>query len=64
MISTTEYYLEIQKIYKDKSKEDLNVCIQMLKDYYNNLLDKEFSFIEYVESLEITCKNANYLKIT
>lgn len=36
----------------------------MLNDYYKNLQDKEFSLNEYVENLEIACKNANYLEIT
>lgn len=63
MTAETGYYLEMQKVYVDKSLEDLKQCQQMLDDVCKERgLDSSNS--EYQEKLQIICKNAQYLQIT
>lgn len=57
MSSSSEYYVALQKVYKNKSKEDMDLMREIIQQ------DSECSRIVSEQSLHVFCKNIHYLTV-
>lgn len=61
MTSSSEMFLDLQRVYHEKSKADLAVCVEFLK---KKEMPQHVTLEAAIEQLAICCKNAKYMEIT
>ena len=61
MTSSSEMFLDLQRVYHEKSKADLAACVEFLKV---KEMPQHVTLEAAIEQLTICCKNAKHMEIT